>query len=92
MSQTRTIYRLHNSVNLPFAIEPIEVDRITNKSYYIDGKRKQMKGEYFHHFLTFDMAKEVLVNRAESRILLLEAKLKKAIRFKAQIKELKPND
>ena len=57
-------YRYHNH---PF-IEPVEVDRATEMSVWVGGKRRERMGERVCYFPTFVAAKEFLVQRERIKV------------------------
>lgn len=71
-------------------ITPVEVDRVTDKSVYIDGSRCQSLSNYEAYHPTWEAAKQWYITRAQSKIERLERQLRDAKDELAEAELLKP--
>jgi hypothetical protein len=70
--------RLSRRWNCDAKITEVEVERETDASVWIDGRRSKKESEYETYFDSFEQAKTALLDRQQSRIYGLRAQLDNA--------------
>lgn len=70
-------------------VDPIEVERETEVSIWIDGKKCARHTQYNDYYPSFDEAKMALINRIQRKITSLEAQL--AIEKEMLVNAMKQN-
>lgn len=71
-------------------IEEVEIERETEKFYFIEGRRREKDGWAGDVYDTWEQARDVMIKRSEERIVSLKRDIAEEETRIAKIKELKP--
>lgn len=69
-------------------IEPCEVDRVTDNSVFINGKRNAKFSEWHNYLPTFEASKNFLIHDAKSQVQTAQSRLDSAKEYLAKIEAL----
>ena len=84
--------RYHTARGIP-TVKPVFVDRDTDKSVYIKGRRHAKRGNWDNYYNTFEEAKDAMVSKARANVKGCTMRLQEANTFlhKMQAQEINTN-
>ncbi len=91
MKKIKYQIKLSNRWDNEADIQPIEIEKETSKSVWIDGNRTLKRSSYWNFYDSFKEAKLVLLEAQRARIKRLQEALKKAESVLDDIKKLSPD-
>lgn len=71
-------------------IEEVEIERETEKFYFIGGRRCEKDGWAGAVYDTWEQARDVMIKRSEERIVSLKSDISREEEYLTKIKELMP--
>ncbi|MEW8048955.1 MAG: hypothetical protein AB2792_20095 [Candidatus Thiodiazotropha sp.] len=70
-------------------IEPVQVEKETDKSVWINGRRSAKRSDYENYFDSFDDAKAYMTKYAEDALAAARRRLEEVQRFAGNVKDLR---